>query len=351
MNGERSILAVCDEEAEYAYNFMEYLNQKKALPFEVQAFTGPEALCGYAGERHVEILLISGRAMCDAVRRLKVGMLVILSEGAPSPELDRYPSVYKYQSSDNVVREVMSCYGAARPAEEPGAVLKRTAEVIGVYSPVGRVQKTSFALTLGQILARDRAVLYLNMENFSGFERLTGKSYERDLSELLYFARQDTAGLACRVSAAAQSMQNLDFIPPAQSPADIQSTPAEAWMRIIEAVQKESAYEILILDIGDGVAELFRILERCQRIYMPIRSDIISAAKIAQFERLAAMWGSREILERLRKIKPPFHSAGRSGSGYFEGLVWSELGDFVRNELRREESLRTQGQAFRGQEA
>lgn len=339
MNGQRSIFAVCDKEAEYAYNFMEYLNQKKGLPFEVQAFTGPEALCGYAGEHHVEILLISGRAMCDAVRRLKVGMLVILSEGVHSPELDQYPSVYKYQSSDNVIREVMNCYGAGHPAGEPPAVLKKSTEVIGVYSPVGRAQKTSFALTLGQVLARDRAVLYLNMESFSGFERLMGQSYERGLSELLYYARQENANLAYRIGGTAQSIQNLDFIPPARSPADIQSTPAEAWLRIIEAVQKESSYEILILDIGDGVSELFRILECCGRIYMPVRSDMISMAKIAQFEQLAAVWGSREILARLRKLKPPFHSAGQSGSSYFEGLVWSELGDFVRSELRREESL------------
>ena len=40
----RHIFAVCDVEVDYAYNFMEYLNRKKSLPFEVQAFTGPEVL-------------------------------------------------------------------------------------------------------------------------------------------------------------------------------------------------------------------------------------------------------------------------------------------------------------------
>ena len=37
---KKSIFAVCDLEVDYAFNFMDYLNQKKNLPFEIQAFTG-----------------------------------------------------------------------------------------------------------------------------------------------------------------------------------------------------------------------------------------------------------------------------------------------------------------------
>ena len=83
--------------------------------------------------------------MTEEVRKLEVGKLIILSEGVHSPDLDQYPSVYKYQASDAVVREVMDCYGAEKLALEGLPVLKRTASVIGVYSPVGRSQKTSFA--------------------------------------------------------------------------------------------------------------------------------------------------------------------------------------------------------------
>ncbi|MDQ9824849.1 hypothetical protein RFZ44_16190, partial [Acinetobacter sp. 163] len=61
------------------------------------------------------------------------------------------------------------------------AVLKKTTEILGVYSPVGRCLKTSFALALGQILARERAVLYLNLEEYSGFEELIGKGFAHNL--------------------------------------------------------------------------------------------------------------------------------------------------------------------------
>ena len=161
----KNIFAVCDLEVDYALNFMEYLNHKKNIPFEIQAFTTAESLIAYGKKVPIELLLISGKAMCREVQELDIGKIVILSEGVHPPELDRYPSVYKYQASSDVIREVMACYGAEK-AIDPVAfpVLKKNTEIYGIYSPLGRCLKTSFALTLGQILAKDKAVLYLNME-------------------------------------------------------------------------------------------------------------------------------------------------------------------------------------------
>ena len=332
---KKNIFAVCDLEVDYAYNFMEYLNQRRNLPFEVQAFTSPQILCEYAKTQPIEILLISDKAMCEEVRRLKVGKLIILTEGVHNPELDQYPSVYKYQASDSVVREVMECYGAEKAARESLPQWKRQASVIGIYSPVGRCQKTSFALTLGQILAKDRAVLYLNLESYSGFEQLLGEVWERNLSDLLYFLRQDNASIVHKLSGMIQSVQNLDFVPPALAPMDIQCTDVKEWLRLIDSIVSESAYEVLILDLGDCVQELYQILDVCTKVYVPVRGDSVSMAKLAQFENLLRMWDYESVLEKLQKIKPPFYSTNRTGKGYIEELAWSEMGDYVRQLQRR----------------
>ena len=101
---KKNIFAVCDLEVDYALNFMDYLNQKKNIPFEIQAFTTVESLIAYGKNIHIELLLISQKAMCRQVQELEIGKIVILSEGVHPPELDRYPSVYKYQASSDVLR-------------------------------------------------------------------------------------------------------------------------------------------------------------------------------------------------------------------------------------------------------
>ena len=157
---------------------------------------------------------------------MDIGKIVILSEGVHHPELDQYPSVYKYQSSSDVIREVMACYGEERgimPVQFP--VLKKTTEILGVYSPLGRCLQTSFALTLGQVLAKERAVLYLNLEEYSGFEELFQKGFPYNLSDLLYYVRQENRNLVLKMNGMIQTIQNLDFIPPVRAPADIRGPP------------------------------------------------------------------------------------------------------------------------------
>lgn len=334
---KKNIFAVCDLEVDYALNFIDYLNQKKNIPFEIQAFTTVESLITYGKKTHIELLLISGKAMCREVRELDIGKTIILSEGVHPPDLDQYPSVYKYQASSDVIREVMACYGEEKKQTSGQyTVLKKTTEILGVYSPLGRCLKTSFALALGQILAKERAVLYLSLEEYSGFEELMGKGFEHNLSDLLYYVRQDNQNLIHKMNSMIQTVNNLDYIPPVRTPADIRGTAWQDWERLLDAVTLGSSYEVVILDIGNGIAENLQLLDLCKRIYMPVLNDTVSACKIAQFEDLVRIWDYPQILGKITKIRPPFHVQTVSSREYVEQLAWSELGDYVREVLRKE---------------
>ena len=334
---KKQIFAVCDLEAEYACNFMDYLNQKKNIPFEIQAFTSVESLVAYVKKNPVELLLISSEAMCREVGELDIGKIVILTEGSKPKELEKYTGVYKYQASSDVVREVMACYGAEKailPAQLP--VLKKTTEILGVYSPLGGCLQTCFALTLAQILGREKSVLYLNLEEYSGFEELMGRGFAHNLSDLLYYVRQDNQNLIHKMNSMVQSINNLDYVPPVQTPADIRSAAWKDWERLLQMISTESSYEVIVLDIGNGIDENFQLLDLCKRIYMPVLSDAVSMCKIAQFENLVRIWDFPQILEKTVRISPPFHMVSSPSPAYIEQLMWSELGDYVRELIRKE---------------
>lgn len=123
--------------------------------------------------------------------------------------LDQYPAVYKYQSSEKVIREVMACYGVENGVDTSPALLpKKEMRIIGIYSPVGRTQKTSFALTMGQILAKERAVLYLNMESYSGFERAAGMQLRQGDERYSVLCETGKSGHHLQTGRMVQSMQN-----------------------------------------------------------------------------------------------------------------------------------------------
>lgn len=333
---KKQIFAVCDTEAEYARNFMDYLNRKKSMPFEVQAFTSAENLIAFAEKNHIELLLISAEAMCREIRELDIGKVIILTEGVKPPEFGGYAGVYKYQASSQIVREVMACYGEEKsvlPVQSPA--MKKSTDILGIYSPLGRCLKTSFALTLGQVLAKERPVLYLNLEEYAGFEELFGRSFSGTLSDLLYFVQQGENNLSVKLGGMVQTAGILDFIPPVQSPLDIRGTPWQDWIRLLQEISMHTSYETVILDIGNGIDEVFQLLDLCRTVYMPVRSDRMSVCKIAQFEKLLQMLDYSQVLAKTVKMKLPFYSGVQRGAFQPEQLVWSELGDYVREMIQK----------------
>jgi len=323
---------------------MEYFYEKKGASFEIQAFTGVKSFISFAKEQDIDLLLISTQAMCDEVKELSIGRIMILSEGELMEELSEYPAIYKYQASDSLIAEVMNHY-AAEIAPCPQALLKKKVELLGIYSPIKRVLKTSFALTLGQILAKEKAVLYINLEDYAGFESLMGKEFQSNISDLMYFVKLESNNLVYKLSSMVHSLNNLDYIPPVFSPQDIRSVTLKEWLMLLEQIQMYSTYDTVIIDFGDQVDELYEFMNKCDRIYLPVRGDSVSTAKLEQYESVLRTGEYEGILDKTKKLKLPFHNNFGTRECYVEQLIWGELGDFVRKLIREEAKNEGEGTA------
>lgn len=330
---KKSIFAVCDLEASYACNLSEYMNERKNTPFEVQAFTNLESLGKFTENNHIELLLISTEAMCDAVKDMDIERIIILSDGEAVENLEENPCVYKYQSSDSLVAEVMNFYARTKPSLNTMFFCGSKVKVIGVYSPLNRVGKTMFALTLGEILGEREKVLYLNLEDYNGFETIFSTSYRSDLSDLIYFARQKEGNLIYKLNGMIQTFRNLDYIPPAFSPGDLRDVGCEEWLSFLGEITSCGEYDVLILDIGTQIEDLLQLLQACTKIYMPVLEDHISRAKLLQFEKNVNALEYSGIFEKIQRLHLPRWRDRRKEGNLLEGLVLGELGSYVRRLL------------------
>ncbi len=333
---KKSIFAVCDLEASYACNLTEYLNEKKTTPFEVQAFTNVESLQNFARENEIEILLISAQAMCSEIQALPVRRTILLSEGEKLPDSD-LPFIYKYQSSDDILAQVMEFYVQDHPQPFQFPLGANKTKLYGIYSPINRTRQTSFALTLGEILAESGKVLYLNFEEFSGFEELFGENYRMDLTDLIYFFRQKDGGMIYKLNSVIQVFHNLEYIPPAVSPMDLRDVDGEEWLGFLQEMMSFREYDVILLDLSLQVNDLFQILLACDRIYMPVQDDLISQAKLKQYEHLTQMLEMGELPRKTLRIRPPLQPLQKENGEVIQQLVWGEMGNFVRRLLWEEE--------------
>ena len=153
------IMAVCDLEEAYAFRMAEFISRKAAIPYTLHLFTETEELENFMEKHDISVLLIGESAVRQLKNRPKIQNVFILWEGEERYDTD-YQYIDKYQKPEEIIREVVEHitepegWDAARVDGRMEQRLKL--KIIGIYSPVRRCLQTSFAVTMGQLLARER---------------------------------------------------------------------------------------------------------------------------------------------------------------------------------------------------
>lgn len=114
----KHILAVYDVDPVYAARFAEVVNQKEKIPFEVVAFSSIERLRAFAAEHPVKLLLLGEHVPAEEKESIRAEKVILLSDNGGKTVSPSVPCVYKYQSSDAIVRDVLTWYGES-PGELP----------------------------------------------------------------------------------------------------------------------------------------------------------------------------------------------------------------------------------------
>ncbi len=341
---KKGVCALCDCDTAYMGRLMDYLDMRQGLPFEVQAFSSPEPLKAYAKEHSVDLVLIAEELMSEEIMQLGTERILLLTE--EETELPGFPAVCKYQSSDTLLQEILCCYRKAQRDHEDMSWPVRRLSVYGVFSPVGRCGKTGFALILGQVLAESGRVLYLNFEEYAGFDSLLPKQ-DADLSELLLYLLQGMPGVFRKLQELVRPLGQMDYIPPGVRHADYGALEWEHWELFLNSIRMEGVYDAVILDLGAPTDALFQILECCDAVYMPVKKDPASEAKLREFYWVCDSSGYGRCRERIREICPPKEDVWPFLSG--KNPRESELYRYVKEVLQEPENTmnRKAGQEWR----
>lgn len=335
---QTKVLAIYDLDEDYANHLMEYISDKQGFPFKVIVFTNEEELVKYVAKNHIEILLVLDEAMKENIDKENIEKIILLSSGEILAEHVDYDYLFKYQSAESIVKEILECYADIHKGEVL-PICKGSAEIIGVYSPIGRVGKTTFSLTLGQVLASDSSVLYINMEEFSAFEKIFLQSQRGDLSDLMYYYKQNPEVLSIKLQAIVGNIHGLDYVPSMEFSEDLRNLEAREWITLVKKIAEMGTYDKIILDLSNMVRNILDVLDICDLIYMPITDDRISLMKISVFEECVLRSEKENLLNRIVKIKLPQSIKQEWEENYLEGQLWGELGDYVRKIVKEEAAL------------
>ncbi|MBQ2250895.1 MAG: hypothetical protein II327_04580, partial [Lachnospiraceae bacterium] len=106
----KKIMAVYDEDPFYAERLSDYVNRKEKGIFKAQAFTSKERLEEFAKDHEIDVLLAGESVGKEEIRDVKTVQKIYLTEEREADGIREEASVYKYQSGDDIIREIMAVY-------------------------------------------------------------------------------------------------------------------------------------------------------------------------------------------------------------------------------------------------
>ncbi len=347
------IFAICDVELNYARRlsekFVEICGEELFL---TQLFDSPEAVLEYHKKTKVDALLLGDRVKLTTVtdfletieifERAGIEKIFVLSSKEQRDKcLKEYKSFYKYQAVTSLINDVRQAY---MQVEATGFINSRKKGekplVIGVFAPVNCVEKTIWALIAGMIIAKEREVLYLNLERYAGFDAILGRVHEGDLTEVFYHVLHRGQLEVEHIKEIIQSFKGLSYVPPIRFGRELSDVSGDVVLSCIEKVvglakNGKINERIIILDFSGSAEAHFGMCKMCDRIFLVQRDDCVTKATVNSFLEECELLSENEVTERISMVDMPMLKE-LPRDRFLELNLEGELGERIKKVLQGE---------------
>ena len=315
---------ICDVQEEYAEHLLKILSEYFSGEYQFHLFYDFEKMKTFLQNSHPDVLLIGEEYKENLDSVSTGGSVIVLTEMSAKYAGERDRMVFRYQSADDIVKEISGIIGRTMPSKTVGdETEKRTARqkkggikirdepdtigrqlvkgIIGIYSPIHRIGKTKYAIRIGRKLAKQVPVLYINMEGYSGGDYYFHGGTDKDLGDLLYCIKQERDDYGLKISTMTGQAGKMDYIMPMKNEQDMREVSRDEWISLLDLIMEKCIYEAVILDLGDAVNGLYDILKKCSKVYTLYINDETAQAKLKQYEENLKTAGYADVLDHTVK--------------------------------------------------
>ena len=331
----KEIIGILDSDYSFAEVLAERINEDGDFPYEARAFSDQTALFSVLEEGSLAALLLSADREDEEVLRKDIPKIGLLSDVRGFSSIHGLPAVFKYRPVSDLREEILRLVSA--DTKEDAAGLRKAGSrcsFIGVASPSGRVYKTSFALVLGMLLSQNARVLYVNLEPCSGFSTLFEKQFDRDLADVLY--RYEAGDRDFCPEEMLEEYHGLKILPPAGLAEDVCHMDPKTVRQAITEAAERLRMDMTVVDLGPDLRFTESFFPMLSKLYIPLLPNTAQEGKEEMFQAfLNRLQDENDAYPAVsvEEVALPAVRTFARGRLYLEQLLWSELGDAVRQLL------------------
>ena len=314
---------ICSQEKAYAERFAAFLLEKEEINFRISICSTIEKAIAFSEKEHVDILLLDNSYKEKEREKVKSKNVFLLTETRSEMHNKEQKVFFKYQSAEKILKEIVETCVKGNEEEFFRFSAEKSKKIIAVYSPIRRIGKSAFACALGKELGKKEKVLYIDMDVYNNQDSPKNKKARKDLTDLIYFMKQEKVNAGIWLNALASKIEEMYYLEPMRMAEDLKQVTSHEWEVLFREIVEKSIYDTIILDIGECVQGIPRILELCNLVYCPVLKDEISLKKMEWFVYGLRKEGKEEIKGKMKKfIMPqeiePYVRAEIKGNRFYE---------------------------------
>ncbi len=323
-------LGILDKDVRYAEYLASTLNE---TDFEYHAFClRPEDIEKEGCADSFDFMLLDENFGQDFPGKIRTERICYLSSIPGYDQTSGIPVIYKYQPLSKVKESILR-YGSERDTEARAVSPVRGPHYIGIGSSAGRTMKTEFGFVLGQLLSREEKVLFISLEPFSEYEVLFETEFHATFSDVLYTYVSGKKNPEMNLSDLVQKFHGMDFVPPVLTPEDLLGTSPEQMLSAIRNLTADGNYTVTIIDFAEDYRTLKQSIPMLDQIFIMTSKDSGEEKKTDAFVDWIERSGPPGKEPMLCRALLPSTRLFSHGRKYLEQLIWSPIGDYVRELL------------------
>ncbi|MCM1258006.1 MAG: hypothetical protein NC307_09155 [Roseburia sp.] len=328
-------VAVVDREREYLEQLLAYLVRKKECFFKVWIFWDTQMYQRAADSEKFDAILVTGECLEELdLQMLQTKIILFREDGIPG-FASHLPAVSKYQSAEEIFSQISALLWQENPSRQEWIPGRRT-KMVGVYSPVHHGSQMLFSLTMAGILGEQQKVLYLNLQENSGFYGVTDSCAREDIGDLIYGMMQKDHDFQAGLHRIRRTFLNFDYIPPAVNPEHLSEIPQNLYEELFIGLKNTSGYDVVIVDFGMAFLGFAQILPIFETVYCLGKEGYLNRFRMEEFLGYLNK-ESDAIASQLKNVVMPEGILLGEESCTLEKCLYGSLGDYVRSCLGGQE--------------
>lgn len=269
-------IAVCDTEALYVSRFLLAAQGSFQPGIKVLGATNWSSIKSLEDE--VDLWLLGEPFWEETFLQRHKEQCILLSGDFIPETMEEYTAILKYQAKDRILRGLFRSGCFNRLVKGERKVETGSMEVAGVYSPDGSGVQMLFSLAYAFWQAESKKVLYINLQENSGFYHLFGQKTDVHIGDLICLLRHQKSEPDLR--GYIQQFGNLYMILPLWQGIQGAEITKEDIRNICRIAAKQRVCELLVIDWGMSITGFWNIFSDADtKIFMTEDNSISRAAK------------------------------------------------------------------------